>query len=505
MNIAIIIMLLIMSLGFYWMMIKLKDQLSKSFQSTESKMEDSVRTLSEYTNQSIEKVHKNIEDQATIASKEREKYDDHITDIEKRVMTAMVDGIEQLQTSIDSHSTHIENQLLEEIRKKSVQLEEQFHDVKKVKKELQVSINESSTTVSEQLSKLIDEKIATLHDDIIRTQESSSTHIQNQTEELVAFQKESTTGLLEQLTKMQKGLSQEFIVLSEEMTELMDKKVSETHLPDQASEKEDTQASEVEKTWIAEVQKKENSSHAIKLLESALIQLPGSRPLYKQYRDKMVKMLREEKPSDQKMIMERLMKFTHDHLTWCHPQSWKYAYQDYKSLSSLRVQYAERSKKLFLSDFENKMEQMEQLLDSEENADVLKVKMEQIDQQIQHSLLNHYPEEQKRYELNASKLMKKLGQEEDPQRISYNKWAIRKLSRIHSNFNNLSEHDRSTDHNIRDFATSMSEIDPSLLTSESQIYYQSVYHEIFKVATASFKPRMTEIVLDSKKETLGAV
>ncbi|MCA0971368.1 hypothetical protein LCM20_12250 [Halobacillus litoralis] len=504
MNIAIIVMLVVISVFFYRMNRQLKEQLTQSMGNMETKLESTYLTLSEQTNQSIQEVQQQVEKEAGAASKERTAHYNQLAAMEKRVAAATAERFEDLRGSMTSHSDAMQSHIISEIKKSDKNAEVQFDRVNKMEEELQKSMEEASSSTEDKLTALMDGHTLKLREIIIQSQQNNSTHIGEQTTELLTAHKDSLAGVTNQLVSVQKELTKEFRSGSEEILYLVGSRGSATTpLSDPSPEKEN--ANVTEETWIAEVEKKENTVHALKLLESALIQLPGSRPLFKIYRETMVNRLREQKPADQKMMMERLMKFTHDHLTWCQPQLWKYAFEDYKALSALRVQYAERARELFLQDFENKIETMESMLDAEEDIDVIKAELERIDQQVQHNVLQHYPEEQKRYDSLASKLMTKLSSTEDPRRISYNKWAISVLRDVHTSFNSLSEYEQSADRNVRAFANSLAEIDTSLLTSESQIYYQSIYHDIFKVATASFKPRMTKIVLQADKTALGAV
>ncbi|TFD97049.1 hypothetical protein [Jeotgalibacillus sp. R-1-5s-1] len=499
MDIAILIVLSIISISFYTFQRKTNEKNNQLYR----ELEEKLNSISNSTQQAFANSQGYLEEQADLASRERSVQKQQMSEMEKRFLLDHARGLRHLLEKIETSSNEIKDQFSQELNNHKIEFSQQLDEVKDIKNDLQTFVEKEMAVSDEKFFSLIKESTATLQRQGDQNYKSAISHAEEYTAKIFSSNEGLTKNYMDQLEKLQRDLTNEFLVLSEDVASRIKKHANHTNLSEVPFEQR--QSGSAEEMWIAEIEKKENETHALKLLESALIQLPGSRPIFKMFYDRMLKKIREQKSAEQKLFLERLMKFTHDHLTWSHPQSWQDAFKDYKTLNGLRLQYAERSRTLFLKDFNEKFSELEFLLRSHENNDVLQLQMQQIDQNIQHSLLKHYPDEQKRYEDLASRLMEKLASVSDPKRITYNKWAIKKLSDIHSEFNALSESARSADHHVKTFSKSMAEIDTAILTTEAQIYYQSIYHEIFKVAAASFKPRMTEIVLEAKKESLGAV
>lgn len=256
--------------------------------------------------------------------------------------------------------------------------------------------------------------------------------------------------------------------------------------------------------WTKLVNEETNTTAAIHKLETALNKLPGCLELMKLFADRITPLLLSADSKVQKRAIERYNRAARIFLDNCAPQYWEEAkemYEDALTLGNLymkeRVQGFEETAERVIRELEEIVEH--DILDAEQMN-----RVEELDKQLSKEVLKSFDKLNTRYHKATQKLFKQITPEADNVVVEdYNFRALEEFKKA-SNFFNSDMSFYKTGAGLKKLANLLGAWDHNQLNPATQIYFQSVYSDVFSKLEPADKPIMTELILKAEKVSVFA-
>jgi hypothetical protein len=261
--------------------------------------------------------------------------------------------------------------------------------------------------------------------------------------------------------------------------------------------------------WIKTIQSyHSNHALAIEFLESALNKYPSSRELIKEYCLHIKKLITSDKSSIRKQAIERYNRAARIYLDNCLHQDWNYAKEIMDEALKIGNEY--------INDIEKQRYKKENnmILQLEQKASLLKTgvklseaeidEIEKLDQMVDKNFVNQHKILMERYISVSQRFMRFFSniQDDDTAIKEYNLKALKSIHEAHSNFK-LNEKIYKQGIDINKIVKLLGGWDMSILHPSTQIYFQSVYSDLFAKLNPDVKSNFTEKILKMEKKEIS--
>ncbi|WP_456277582.1 hypothetical protein [Bacillus sp. AK128] len=254
--------------------------------------------------------------------------------------------------------------------------------------------------------------------------------------------------------------------------------------------------------WIEKVTITESLNEKVQLLETAINKYPMISHFISSYRETLISLFQDSDDKMKKKIIEKLNHAARIHLDNCKPEDWLSAKAIKDETLRMGNQFMKEQENIFIKRTTHILNQLEVLV-SENNTEIDLSKVEELDESIDQNILKHYPSLKNRYQLISTKLMEYINKEPSKEGLkAYNKSAIQAFKRVHSKFNQF-ESTYKMGERLNELSNELGGWEHSLFTTPTQIYFQSVYSDIFAKLSPNAKPKLTELILDTSTKKVN--
>ncbi|MBB5175036.1 hypothetical protein [Texcoconibacillus texcoconensis] len=260
--------------------------------------------------------------------------------------------------------------------------------------------------------------------------------------------------------------------------------------------------------WLTHVQQEDNRAKKVDILESAINKHPSSRKLVEGYIAAIQPLTQATNDRIRKSAIERMQRTLRVFLDHCQAEDFTYAFDQLDASLKLGNNYmneVEGKRADHLNATLKKLESYMNKLDkngSLSEADIEEI--EKLDSALDRSFLAQDEAQKKRYEVISKKLMDYFTNQapSEQEKRSYNFKALQAIKQAHESF--LShEKEAKKGTNIQKYSRLLGGWDMDRFYPATQVYYQSVYSDIFSKLEAQVKPEFTKMIMNSDQQTVG--
>lgn len=258
------------------------------------------------------------------------------------------------------------------------------------------------------------------------------------------------------------------------------------------------------KEWTKLIAGENNTATAIYKLETALNKFPSCLELIQLFADRITPLLLSTDSNVQKRAIERYNRATRIFLDNCAPQHWEEAKEMYEDALTLGNLFMKEQVQGFEETAERAIRELEEIVKSD-ILDVQQMKrVEELDKQLSKEVLKSFNKLNTRYQTVTQKLFKQITPEADNVVVEdYNLRALEEFKKASNLFNSDMQFYK-TRAGLKELAYLLGAWDQKHLTPAIQIYFQSVYSDVFSKLEPIDKPLMTELMLKAEKEPVFA-
>lgn len=314
------------------------------------------------------------------------------------------------------------------------------------------------------------------------------------------FQQQMMSQLVEQIDALRKNVQLE-VRQANETSMVTISKQFEQHI-DEIKERISTQLKDdlhtyihfdeqQQQAWFTQIEAESDKRKKIQLLESALNKFPSNKQFFVMYSKLLEETIELATPSAKKKIIEKMHYAARIFFDNCNSSDASFAMMKKDEAIRLGHTYMKQVTEVEKQKLIERVATLRQLV----NSNAALIKIEQADEQINQVTLARYPEIQSDYKkitaTLSSRLMKKVT---DEQMKQYNLKAVTAFKNAHSKFT-ANETTMKTGTNLHEVIALLGGWKTEYLQAPTQMYYQSVYADIFGKLKAEVKPKMTEDML----------
>ena len=258
----------------------------------------------------------------------------------------------------------------------------------------------------------------------------------------------------------------------------------------------------------------------IEALESAMNKYPYAKELVLKYEQEIKPLLHSEQPLVKKRGLERWNKVTRVFLDHCDVEDYELAINMYSDVIEQGRQFMESSyqkrvemAKQQLRLMNEKLKEIEQWdewstvqeegrKEHKEKRDHLIAELEELERQLDQQLIGKVRDLKAAYHAISKRIMDVLTDHSDEDQVKrYNLEAIESLQTLHTAFSRNKKAYRFG--RVDEIASVLGAWNLSDLTTQTNVYYQYVYREIFENLDSDQKPILTEAVLNMEKKKVS--
>ncbi len=259
--------------------------------------------------------------------------------------------------------------------------------------------------------------------------------------------------------------------------------------------------------WLTKANEEPSLPRRVEIIESALTRFPGHRPLMELYEKVIMQMHSSNLNAIQKQVIERFNRTARTYRSYCEIEDYPYADEMVDKAIQLGNQ--------FINDFDERRKNqliksitaLEEKFKTLENNQVISKdelnELEKLDQQIDKSLLSREAALQQKYSSISKKVVKLLTNDVSEMSLNdYNLRALEAIKKAHLHFMKNEKILKSGSH-LGDLVVLLGGWDMNAFHLSTQVYYQSIYSDIFTKLEPKAKTTFTELMLKSNKKEVS--
>ena len=263
--------------------------------------------------------------------------------------------------------------------------------------------------------------------------------------------------------------------------------------------------------WIESIQSDPTDiAGTVEKAESALNKYPSNRTIMEMYKNLITKLIYGPNPIIRKHAIERYNRASRVFLDNCKPEDFAYAKELLNDSLKLGNELMNEVNNKRLAQTEQQIVQLESkmrelMLSEPSKIEKIIDAIEELDSQIDRDFLKNYRHLQARYEKVSKQLMQQFAGANitDEGKIQqYNRLAVDQIQQAY----NLFQQDEKTYKNGTNLYRLVNKLggwDTTYLTPATQVYFQSVYNEIFGKLQPAVKPTFTLKMLEEPKKEIS--
>jgi hypothetical protein len=264
----------------------------------------------------------------------------------------------------------------------------------------------------------------------------------------------------------------------------------------------------LEKKWLKFINLQKDRTNKIELLESALNQIPSSKQIFDILRAELEPLTKTDNMATRKHALERLNRAIRIFIDNCSPEDWSDAHKLMADTLMNGNEFVSELQQKRLVICNEKVKQLELLINSystlEKLVDAQLDELQKADEQIDKQILSKNQELRQKYDALVKRLVqlieRKANDEADMKHYSV---KMVQAIKIALDFMQKDKKHYKDEIELRRIATQLGGWDPKLMNVAAQVYYQSVYAEIFGNVKAELKAKFTEWILNEPKKRIG--
>lgn len=247
--------------------------------------------------------------------------------------------------------------------------------------------------------------------------------------------------------------------------------------------------------WLQLIRSQQDQRVQIQLLESALNKFPSNRTFFEEYINLLKASQIEATPRAKKTILEKMNHVSRIFFDNCQAQDANFAQKMKDDAVRLGHDFMKEQDQAQEKQLAKLVKQLELLVADSGNVNLAQI--EQIDGEINKVLLKNYPVLLRKYQQITAQLTTKLMEKPSEERIKlYNLQAVKSF-KIAQEYFKINEVNVKNGVALTGIVEHLGGWDMAYLSPPAQIYYQSVYADIFGKLEAEVKPTMTEQMLQA--------
>lgn len=262
--------------------------------------------------------------------------------------------------------------------------------------------------------------------------------------------------------------------------------------------------------WIEQIRTFEgDSAITIEMAETAMNQYPSSRVLFDLLIDQLKPLTQSNDWQIRKNALERMNRSIRVFLDNCSFDEWHYAQMLMKEnikAGNAFIRNLEEQRRNQLAANVATLETRLRQIKNKKTLSPEEIKtLQEADEAVDKRWLDKDEELKARYDLAAQEIVSLLQTQQELDEktsISYNQKAVQAIREAHKLFQS-SEGEYKQGRNLEKLSALLGGWESNRLHTSAQVYYQSVYSEIFSKLDPDAKPRLTELILKEQKKKVS--